>query len=390
MRRARNGRRSAQGRPSTGRARPPTRSSRARSSRSARGRGRRRRPSRAQTARRRAARRRVKTRPAAPPPAPSSSSRASPRRSRPSEARSSRRRRPPRSRLRSRAQSAAAPSARSVSGFRACGSSRTGAPSAPSSPLHGSADAAPGPMSHCGPDRPGASLQLIVQMRGAPMFNFKISTLAVALVLGITALAVAPLASAKDGDVRVRGVCSQGSTVEAQAEPRGSRHRGRVRGRPEPQRRPVARDAAPERNARRLCDRQDPRARAAPSSSGASSRGREPSSPSPRGPPASAAPPAPRSDRRRRPSLVDGRSHSPSTVHQAGLQSSLCQLLHRAHGCIRGHGRSRAPSADRMASSKLVRCTPTRSQTRSSSATVGTRSPSTSGRATATLAGVTR
>ena len=67
-------------------------------------------------------------------------------------------------------------------------------------------------MSHCGPDRPGASLQLIVQMRGAPMFNFKTSTLAVALVLGITALAVAPLASAKDGDVRVRGVCSQGST----------------------------------------------------------------------------------------------------------------------------------------------------------------------------------
>ncbi len=44
------------------------------------------------------------------------------------------------------------------------------------------------------------------------MFNFKTSTLAVALVLGITALAVAPLASAKDGDVRVRGVCSQGST----------------------------------------------------------------------------------------------------------------------------------------------------------------------------------
>jgi hypothetical protein len=46
------------------------------------------------------------------------------------------------------------------------------------------------------------------------MFNFKISTLAVALVLGITALAVAPLASAKDGDVRVRGACSQGSTAK--------------------------------------------------------------------------------------------------------------------------------------------------------------------------------
>ncbi len=46
------------------------------------------------------------------------------------------------------------------------------------------------------------------------MFNFKISTLAAALVLGITALAVAPLASAKDGDVRVRGACSQGSTAK--------------------------------------------------------------------------------------------------------------------------------------------------------------------------------
>ena len=46
------------------------------------------------------------------------------------------------------------------------------------------------------------------------MFNFKISTLAVALVLGITSLAVAPLASAKDGVVRVRGACSQGSTAK--------------------------------------------------------------------------------------------------------------------------------------------------------------------------------
>ena len=46
------------------------------------------------------------------------------------------------------------------------------------------------------------------------MFNFKISTLAAALALGITALAVAPLASAKDGDVRVRGTCSQGSTAK--------------------------------------------------------------------------------------------------------------------------------------------------------------------------------
>jgi hypothetical protein len=46
------------------------------------------------------------------------------------------------------------------------------------------------------------------------MFNFKLSTLAAALVLGITALAVAPLASAKDGDVRVRGTCTQGSTAK--------------------------------------------------------------------------------------------------------------------------------------------------------------------------------
>ena len=46
------------------------------------------------------------------------------------------------------------------------------------------------------------------------MFNVKISTLAAALVLGITALAVAPLASAKDGDVRVRGACSEGSTAK--------------------------------------------------------------------------------------------------------------------------------------------------------------------------------
>jgi hypothetical protein len=46
------------------------------------------------------------------------------------------------------------------------------------------------------------------------MFNVRITTLAVALVLGVTALAVAPLASAKDGDVRVRGACSQGSTAK--------------------------------------------------------------------------------------------------------------------------------------------------------------------------------
>ena len=108
------------------------------------------------------------------------------------------------------------------------------------------------------------------------MFNFKISTLAAALVLGITALAVAPLASAKDGDVRVRGACSQGSTAKLKLsrEDRGievefevDQNRNGV---------PWQRDAAQERGARRLCDRQDPRARAAPSSSGASSRGREP------------------------------------------------------------------------------------------------------------------
>ena len=46
------------------------------------------------------------------------------------------------------------------------------------------------------------------------MFNFKLSTLAAALALGLAALAVAPLASAKDGDVRVRGACTQGSTAK--------------------------------------------------------------------------------------------------------------------------------------------------------------------------------
>lgn len=46
------------------------------------------------------------------------------------------------------------------------------------------------------------------------MFNFRIVTLVVTLAISAAALAVAPLASAKDGDsVRARGVCTKSSTA---------------------------------------------------------------------------------------------------------------------------------------------------------------------------------
>ena len=118
----------------------------------------------------------------------------------------------------------------------------------------------PGPMSHCGPDPAIARLWVRHPTRGAAMFKPRFITLGVALAVGAAALAAAPLASAKGGDgVKVSGVCTKSSTVEAQAEPRGSRHRGRVRGRPESQRRPVEGHAAPQRLARRLDDRDHPR-----------------------------------------------------------------------------------------------------------------------------------
>jgi hypothetical protein len=45
------------------------------------------------------------------------------------------------------------------------------------------------------------------------MFNFRVITIALALAVSVAALAAAPLASAKGrDDVRVRGVCSQGSS----------------------------------------------------------------------------------------------------------------------------------------------------------------------------------
>ena len=47
------------------------------------------------------------------------------------------------------------------------------------------------------------------------MFNFRTITLAVALAASTAALALAPVSSAKGGDsVRVRGVCTQGSTAK--------------------------------------------------------------------------------------------------------------------------------------------------------------------------------
>ena len=47
------------------------------------------------------------------------------------------------------------------------------------------------------------------------MFNFRNTTLVLALAGCIAALAVAPFASAKGGDdVRVRGVCTNGSTAK--------------------------------------------------------------------------------------------------------------------------------------------------------------------------------
>ena len=47
------------------------------------------------------------------------------------------------------------------------------------------------------------------------MFNLRVITLVLTVALCGAALTVAPLASAKDGnDVRVRGVCTQGSTAK--------------------------------------------------------------------------------------------------------------------------------------------------------------------------------
>jgi hypothetical protein len=50
-------------------------------------------------------------------------------------------------------------------------------------------------------------------MKGAPMSKIRIAVLAVALAVGASVFAVAPVASAKDrNDVRVRGVCTKSST----------------------------------------------------------------------------------------------------------------------------------------------------------------------------------
>ncbi len=154
-----------------------------------------------------------------------------------------------------------APSARSADDCRRGDAlSRAAAPSAPIIAARtGVREGSPGPMSHCRPDRRSRG-SVSSPMRGAPMFNFRVITLAAALAVSVAALAVAPLASAKGGHgVRVQRHLHQELDRQAQAEPRGRPHRGRVRGRPESQRRSLEGHAAPERIARRLDDRNHPR-----------------------------------------------------------------------------------------------------------------------------------
>ena len=56
------------------------------------------------------------------------------------------------------------------------------------------------------------------------MFNFRVTTLALALTISIAALAAAPLASAKGGPgVRVRGICTQHSTAKLKLSPEDGR-----------------------------------------------------------------------------------------------------------------------------------------------------------------------
>ena len=75
-------------------------------------------------------------------------------------------------------------------------------------------------------------------------------TITVTAVVG-AALALAPAALAKDGDVRVAGTCTKASTSKLKLSREDGGHRGRVRGRPEPKRRPLACHPVPERHAGR-------------------------------------------------------------------------------------------------------------------------------------------
>jgi hypothetical protein len=67
-------------------------------------------------------------------------------------------------------------------------------------------------MSHCGRDLAIARV-VLSPMKGAPMLNARVISLAAVLTAGSAVLAVAPVASAKNGDgIRVSGVCKQNST----------------------------------------------------------------------------------------------------------------------------------------------------------------------------------
>ena len=72
-------------------------------------------------------------------------------------------------------------------------------------------------------------------------------------------LLLAPTAVAKDGDVRVAGSCTKATSVEAEAQRGGRRDRGRVRGRPEQERRPLDGRALAERDAGRASHRRHAR-----------------------------------------------------------------------------------------------------------------------------------
>ena len=66
------------------------------------------------------------------------------------------------------------------------------------------------------------------------------------------ALAVlAPTAAAKDGDVEVAGTCTRATTSKLKLSDEDGAHRGRVRGRPESERRPLDGHPLPQRRARR-------------------------------------------------------------------------------------------------------------------------------------------
>ena len=114
------------------------------------------------------------------------------------------------------------------------------------------------------------------------------ATALITSVLVATTLVAAPMtASAKDGDVIRRGSCTAQLRLEAEAQPGERPHRGRVRGRPEPQRPEVERQDEAQRQrllARRANDAAAERlvrgaqghSATAPAPTGSSSRAREP------------------------------------------------------------------------------------------------------------------